>query len=170
MINLFRKEDGAELQGNDFKQNESKKIKETRKDLIMSDSNVTNLTPDVEIKGSIKFTNVLKIDGKFDGELITDEGDVIVGTTGAIKANVKVKNAIIEGKVDGNVIATEKVELKEKAQLHGDLKARTLVIEEGVVFVGKCNVNPNGFKNETPIIQSENKEDSRNPLLNKNSN
>ena len=110
----------------------------------MAEENVTNLTTDVEIKGTIKFDKVMKIDGKFEGEMSTNEGELIVGKTGTVKANVRVKNAIIEGRVDGNIIAAEKVELKQKAQLIGDLQARTLVIEEGVVFVGQCNVNPDG--------------------------
>jgi cytoskeletal protein CcmA (bactofilin family) len=112
----------------------------------MSENNITILTPDVEIKGTIKFDKVMKVDGKFEGEMVTNEGELIVGKTGAVKANVKVKNASIEGKLDGNIVATEKVELKHNAQLLGDLQARTLVIEEGVVFVGQCNVNPNGTK------------------------
>ncbi len=114
----------------------------------MKENNVTILTTDVEIKGTIKFEKTMNIDGKFEGDMIADNGELIVGKTGEVKANVKVKNATIEGRVDGNIIATEKVELKQKAQLLGDLKARTLVIEEGVVFVGKCNVNPDGFKIE----------------------
>jgi cytoskeletal protein CcmA (bactofilin family) len=112
----------------------------------MTENNITILTPDVEIKGTIKFDKVMKVDGKFEGEMVTNEGELIVGKTGAVKANVKVKNASIEGKLDGNIVATEKVELKHNAQLLGDLQARTLVIEEGVVFVGQCNVNPNGTK------------------------
>ncbi len=112
----------------------------------MSESNITILTPDVEIKGTIKFDKVMKVDGKFEGEMVTNEGELIVGKTGTVKANVKVKNASIEGKLDGNLVAAEKVELKHKAQLLGDLQARTLVIEEGVVFVGQCNVNPDGTK------------------------
>ena len=55
----------------------------------------------------------------------------------------------------------EKVELKERAQLIGDLKARTLVIEEGVVFVGKCNVNPDGFKMENPNFKEGKKEERK---------
>ncbi|MDR4506391.1 MAG: polymer-forming cytoskeletal protein [Candidatus Scalindua sp.] len=117
-----------------------------RKESRMSDDAITKITQDVEIKGTIKFDKALKIDGKFEGEMITDQGEVFVGKTGGIKANIKVKNATIEGRVDGNIIATERVELKQKAQLLGDLKARTLVIEEGVVFVGQCDVNPDGFK------------------------
>lgn len=124
----------------------------------MAEGNVTNLTADVEIKGTIKFDKVLKIDGKFEGEMTTNEGELIVGKTGTVKANVKVKNAIIEGRMDGNIVASEKVELKQKAQLIGDLQARTLVIEEGVVFVGQCNVNPDGAKIEKQSFREAKKE------------
>ena len=119
----------------------------------MKENNVTILTTDVEIKGTIKFDQVLKIDGKFEGEMITSEGELIVGETGTVKASAKVKNASIEGRLEGDIIATEKVELKHKAQLLGDLQARTLVIEEGVIFNGQCNVNPNGTKPEKQNIK-----------------
>ncbi len=114
----------------------------------MAENNITYLTQDVEIKGSIKFDKIMRVDGKFEGEMVTNDGELIVGKTGTVKANVKVKNASIEGKLDGNIVAAEKVELKHNAQLLGDLQARTLVIEEGVVFVGQCNVNPDGTKIE----------------------
>jgi len=119
----------------------------------MSDNNITNLTTDVEIKGTIKFEKIMNIDGKFEGELVADQGELIVGKTGTVKADVKVKNAIIEGRLDGNLEAAEKVELKQNAQLIGDLQAKTLVIEEGVVFVGQCNVNPDGAKPEKQNIK-----------------
>jgi cytoskeletal protein CcmA (bactofilin family) len=144
MKGLFRKD------GEVFTKEESNELTvsktEPRKESKMGVENVTNLTADAEFKGTIKFSNVLKIDGKFEGELVTNEGNVVVGKTGTVKANIKVKNAIIEGKVDGNVLATEKVELRQRAHLIGDLKAKILVIEEGVVFIGQCNVNPEGFK------------------------
>lgn len=124
----------------------------------MAEENITNLTTDVEIKGTIKFGKVMKIEGKFEGELVSNEGELIVGKTGVIKANVKVKNATIEGRVDGNILASEKVALKQKAHLIGDLQARTLVIEEGVVFVGQCNVNPDGTKPEKQTFGEVKKE------------
>jgi len=159
-MKLFRK-DTEEIKLTDNTTGRSEKKNASRKEIEVKEENVTNVTADVEIKGTIKFSNILKIDGKFEGEMITDEGDVIVGKTGSIKANIKVKNAIIEGHVDGNIVASEKVELKERAQLIGDLKARTLVIEEGVVFVGKCNVNPDGFKMEKPNFKEGNLEDRK---------
>jgi cytoskeletal protein CcmA (bactofilin family) len=44
--------------------------------------------------------------------------------------------------VDGEIIASDKVELKQNSHIIGDLQTKTLVVEEGVVLVGKCNVNP----------------------------
>ena len=122
----------------------------------MSENNVTNLTADVEIKGTIKFEKIMNVDGKFEGELIADHGELIVGKTGTVKANVKVKNATIEGRLDGNIEVAEKVVLKQNAQLIGDLQAKTLVIEEGVVFVGHCNVNPDGTKIDKQNMERQN--------------
>ncbi|MEE9260106.1 MAG: polymer-forming cytoskeletal protein [Candidatus Scalindua sediminis] len=118
------------------------------KELRMAEGKMTSLTSDADIKGTIKFGEALRIDGKFDGELITDNGELVVGKTGDVKANIKVRSAVIEGRVNGNIKASDKVEFKQKAQLIGDLQAKSLVIEEGVVFVGKCNVNPEGVKTE----------------------
>jgi len=157
MINIFRK--GAEeAKLPDETKGKPETLIEPRKETEMSEKNVTNLTSDVEIKGTIKFNSIMKIDGKFEGDMITDDGELVVGKTGSVKANVTVKNAIIEGHVDGNVIAFEKVELRKLAQLIGDLKARTLVIEEGVVFVGNCNVNPDGFKTENTNFKKSKKD------------
>ena len=159
-MGLFRK--GAEeTKINDETKGESGIIRELRKESKMAEEKASTLTQDVEIKGTIKFSNAMKIDGKFEGDMLTEEGELFVGKTGSVKANVKVKNAVIEGRMDGNVTATEKVELKEKAHLVGDLKARTLVIEEGVVFVGNCNVNPDGFKTENPNLKDWKKESKK---------
>ncbi len=133
---------------NDDSKKGFKKEVESRKEARMAEGKLTNLTSDADIKGTIKFGEAMRIDGKFEGELIADNGELIIGKTGSVKANVKVKNAVIEGRVDGNIKASDKVELKQKAQLIGDLQAKILVIEEGVVFVGKCNVNPEGVKTE----------------------
>jgi cytoskeletal protein CcmA (bactofilin family) len=141
------KQDQSIPKNDDSKKGFEKEV-ESRKEVRMAGGKLTNLTSDAEIKGTIKFGEALRIDGKFEGELIADNGELTVGKTGSVKANVKVKNAVIEGRVDGNIKASDKVELKQKAQLIGDLQAKILVIEEGVVFVGKCNVNPEGVKTE----------------------
>ncbi len=97
----------------------------------------------------------MKIDGNFEGELITDNGNLIVGKAGTVRANLKVRSAVIEGRVDGKIIASDKVELKHKSHIIGDLQTKILVVEEGVVLVGKCNVNPEGVKFESQSHKEE---------------
>ena len=100
------------------------------------------LSADVEIKGSIKFTNDLTIDGKVEGE-ITSQGTLTVGENAEIRGEIKTKSATVHGRVIGNITVDEKCELKSRAVLHGDLKATRLVIEEGATFIGKSEVSPN---------------------------
>jgi cytoskeletal protein CcmA (bactofilin family) len=99
-------------------------------------------TPDCKITGTIKFDGPMRIDGKVDGEIITDNGELVIGETGTAKATINTKSAIIEGRVKGKITASGKVVLKQKAHLVGDLKAKTLVVEEGVVLIGRCNIKP----------------------------
>jgi cytoskeletal protein CcmA (bactofilin family) len=56
---------------------------------------------------------------------------------------VDVNSIVLRGKITGNVNAKDKIEIKSKAELFGDIRAAKLVIEEGVTFVGKTEVNPN---------------------------
>jgi len=97
------------------------------------------LSSDVEIKGIVKFTNDLVVDGKIDGEIFS-EGNLIIGENARIKAEVKTATVIVYGKVHGNLTATDRVELKASAEVVGDIKAKTLSIEAGAIFVGKSTV------------------------------
>jgi cytoskeletal protein CcmA (bactofilin family) len=101
----------------------------------------TVISSDAIFKGSIKFKGILRVDGKFSGDMHS-QGTLLVGKTGEVKATVKAESVVIEGKVNGNIHADNKVELKANAKLFGDIKASRLMIEEGVSFVGNCDVNP----------------------------
>ena len=97
------------------------------------------LSKDVEIKGNIKCTNELVIDGKIEGEISSD-GVLTVGENADIHGEIKTKSVTVLGKVNGNITVSERCELKARAHLVGDLKAARLVIEEGATFVGKSEV------------------------------
>ena len=91
------------------------------------------------IKGSIKFSNDLVVDGKIEGSISSD-GALTVGENARIKAEIKTHSVIIYGKVHGNIEVTDIVELKANAELVGDIKAASLSIEPGAIFVGKSTV------------------------------
>lgn len=100
------------------------------------------LNSDVELKGSLKFVGELTFDGKLDGD-INSEGTLLLGDNAVIKGTIDVGTVVVRGKINGNVIAKEKIDIKAKTELFGDIRAAKLVIEEGVTFVGKSEVNPN---------------------------
>lgn len=97
------------------------------------------LSSDVEIKGTVKFTNDLVVDGKIEGEISSD-GNLTVGENARIKAEIKTATVIVYGKVHGNITASDRVELKSSGEVVGDIKAKTLSIEAGAIFVGKSTV------------------------------
>jgi cytoskeletal protein CcmA (bactofilin family) len=100
------------------------------------------LASDVEIKGNLKFSGELTFDGKLDGEIQTD-GVLNLGDGAVINGNINAQSVVVRGKVNGNISAKEKIEIKAKTELFGDIRATKLVVEEGVTFVGKTEVNPN---------------------------
>ncbi len=97
------------------------------------------LSADVEIKGKINFTNDLVVDGKIEGEIISD-GSLTVGENARIRAEIRTRSVVIYGKVYGNISVSERVELKKDAELVGDIKAGTISIEAGAIFVGNSTV------------------------------
>ena len=109
------------------------------------------LNSDVEITGTLKFTGELKFDGKLNGD-IASEGTLNLGDNAVIKGNLNVNSVVLRGKINGNVTAKDRIEIKAKTELFGDIRAAKLAIEEGVTFEGKTEVNP---KKVAPIIPSQ---------------
>jgi cytoskeletal protein CcmA (bactofilin family) len=106
-------------------------------------SNTKNvLGADVEIKGTLKFAGELTFEGKLEGEIHTD-GTLNLGDSAVINGNINAQTVVVRGKINGNISAKEKIDIKAKTELFGDIRATKLVIEEGVTFVGKTEVNPN---------------------------
>ena len=100
------------------------------------------LNSDVELKGALKFSGEMTFDGKLDGD-VNSEGSLNLGDNAVVKGNINVNTVVVRGKINGNVVAREKIEIKAKTEMFGDIRTPKLVIEEGVTFVGKSEVNPN---------------------------
>jgi cytoskeletal protein CcmA (bactofilin family) len=100
------------------------------------------LSSDVEIKGNLRFTGELTFEGKLEGEVIGD-GTLHLGDSAVITGDLNVTSVNVRGKINGNITAKEKVDIKTKAEVFGDIRAARLSVEEGVTMVGRTEVNPN---------------------------
>lgn len=96
-----------------------------------------------KIKGDIELQGTIRVDGEFEGSVACPE-TLIIGKSGVVKAEVKVKNAIIGGKLIGNIVASNKIELQTGSHVEGDIQTARLVIDEGVFFEGNCRMGTTG--------------------------
>ena len=110
----------------------------------------TLIAEDVEINGSMKCSGAVKMAGKLNGDL-TCEGNVLVEKSAAIKGNVSAASIVVLGMIKGNIVAKERIELKGTARVAGDIKAKRLVVEEGVTLVGKSEISPSESVGEGSI-------------------
>jgi len=93
---------------------------------------------DVEFKGTLCFSSKFELNGRFEGD-IQAEGPLVVGDKALVKANITGVAVIIRGKVQGNVTATERVELTAGAHLYGDVRTPKFTCSDSAVFVGSSN-------------------------------
>src|SRR5205809_6658592 len=110
------------------------------------------LNSDVELKGTLKFSGELTFDGKLEGDINSD-GTLNLGDNAVIKGNINAVTIVMRGKINGNVVAKEKLDIKSKTELFGDVRAPKLVIEEGVTFVGQSEINPGKVAARPPPAQ-----------------
>lgn len=92
------------------------------------------------ITGEATFKSLLRIDGKFSGRIASPTGTLIVGAGGVVDANIEVSIATILGTVNGDIIATQRIELGRAGKLNGNIQTPSLMIEQGAVFEGSCKM------------------------------
>lgn len=107
--------------------------------------------PETCVKGDLSSKGAVRIDGKLEGNLDADL--VIVGETGLIKGNIDARGAIIDGRVEGNIRASELVEIKSNGCLKGDLFCQKLVIQEGGLFEGRSHMGKKEGEEKSRVIQ-----------------
>jgi len=92
------------------------------------------------LTGETDFTAMLRVDGHLVGSVTSESGTLIVGTNGQVDANVMVAAATINGTVNGDVLATEKLHLGRTARVLGNIQSPRLIIEEGAILEGGCSM------------------------------
>ena len=108
---------------------------------MQTDDPETTLGEGVTFRGELSFERLLRIDGTFEGDLLS-EGKVIVGPKGKVHANLNLREAVIEGEVEGNITVQEKLELRGEASVKGDIVAKSLCVDEGVHIEGQVMITP----------------------------
>lgn len=102
----------------------------------------TTLGKETRFNGVMRFKDSLKIDGRFEGEIISS-GFLYVEHGAEIKADIKVGSVVIGGVVHGNIEAVDKLEMLSTGKVYGNIKTKVLKIADGVVFEGKCEMIKN---------------------------
>jgi len=92
------------------------------------------------LTGETEFHAMLRVDGHLIGTVSSETGTLIIGTNGQVDANIAVAAALVNGSVNGDIIASEKLQLGRTARVLGNIQSPKLIIEEGAILEGSCSM------------------------------
>ena len=105
------------------------------------------------LTGETNFKAMLRVDGHLTGRVTSDTGTLIIGTTGQVDANITVASAVVHGTVNGDIVASERIELGRTAKVTGNIQTPSLNIEKGAIFEGNCSMVRQKAEMEKRIAQ-----------------
>jgi cytoskeletal protein CcmA (bactofilin family) len=91
-------------------------------------------------EGAARLEGTLRVDGTYDGSVEVGE-TLVIGKPGAFRGDVQARDVIVCGRLQGTITASGSVELQAGCRFEGDLRTRTLIVEEGVFFQGNCRMD-----------------------------
>lgn len=94
----------------------------------------------VIIKGELSGSEDLYVDGQVEGSISLKNNSLTVGPNGQVKASVEAKGIVVQGKLEGNVQASDRVDLRKSAVVTGDISTQRISIEEGAYLKGKVDI------------------------------
>jgi cytoskeletal protein CcmA (bactofilin family) len=92
------------------------------------------------LTGEASFRGMLRVDGHLTGRVTSEDGTLIIGTGGQVDADIEVVIAIINGTVNGDITARQRLELGRAARVNGNIQTPALVVEQGAIFEGSCRM------------------------------
>jgi len=99
----------------------------------------TVVGPETTVKGDFKVAGSLRLDGQIEGNLDVTE-TLLTGPRSLLKGDAHCRDAVIAGRVEGNILASEGVELQTGAQVSGNIRCRGLVVQRDCFFQGNCSM------------------------------
>lgn len=100
----------------------------------------------VIINGEVKGSEDLIVDGRVEGTVTLSESRLTIGPTAQVAADLTAKDVLILGHVQGNVVASGRVELRAGCAVEGDIRALRLSVEDNAVFRGKVDLTQGATK------------------------
>jgi cytoskeletal protein CcmA (bactofilin family) len=100
-----------------------------------------NLGKSVIIKGEVSGSEDLYLDGQVEGAIDLKGNRLTLGPNGRVKANINARSAVIHGKLEGNITASDRVDLKQSAIVTGDIVTQRISIDEGAFFKGGVDIS-----------------------------
>lgn len=111
-----------------------------KKDAYNSGERVdTIIGKETKFIGSLQTNSTVRIDGYIEGDIVT-KGDILIGEGGTVKASIKARNCIVGGEVYGDIAVDQKLEIASSGQVYGNIYADNLLIGEGAIFRGTCEM------------------------------
>ncbi|MGI9101319.1 MAG: bactofilin family protein [Terriglobales bacterium] len=98
------------------------------------------------IKGEVTGSESLYIDGRVEGSINLPGNRVTVGRNGVVNANINAREIVVTGKVRGNLVASDRVDIRNEGSLTGDVIAQRISIEDGAFFKGGIDIRKPGQK------------------------
>jgi cytoskeletal protein CcmA (bactofilin family) len=123
---------------------------------------VVNIGKSVVIKGELNGSEDLTIEGQVEGKIELKEHALTIGPNGKIKAQVFAKSVIVLGEVNGNVTATEKVDIRDGGSVDGDIVSPRVAIAEGAHFRGSVDMQRKGPQ---PATKTQPPKEAATPLV-----
>jgi cytoskeletal protein CcmA (bactofilin family) len=114
--------------------------KETPKASDPHRADVGHIGKSVQIKGELTGSEDLYLDGAIEGTVDLRDHSLIIGPNGKIKASISARDLVVHGRVEGNITATGRVELRKSCTLIGDVSTQRIVIEDGAFFKGAIDI------------------------------
>jgi len=98
-----------------------------------------------KISGKLEFQEPVQIEGQVDGE-ISAKSDLTIGESAVVTAQIKASSIIVAGKLSGEIVASERIEIRPSANVSGNLTTPRLVVHDGAMFEGNCTMQPQGVR------------------------
>lgn len=109
----------------------------------------------VVIKGELSGSEDLYVDGAVEGTIQLQDNNLVIGPNGHVHADVNAKGVVVQGKLEGNIRASERAELQKSAVIVGDIVTQRIAIEEGAYFKGKVDIQKEAAKSSSSPSRSE---------------